>query len=96
MFSTLLPPVMQMCASCGLVMTRSVLKRPSDLISSNVCDSCFSNSASIGKSQITQKKLIRKPGNQEVNRKSETVSTVHGFVASRFVVKTSCQIVNNC
>src|SRR5207237_10126736 len=47
MFSTSLPPATLMCASCGVVITRSVLKSPCDLISSSVCDSCFSNSASI-------------------------------------------------
>src|SRR5690348_4660880 len=47
MFSTLFPPVMQMCASCGLVMIRSVLNNPCDLISSRVWDSWVSNSATI-------------------------------------------------
>jgi len=42
-------------------MTRSVLKRPCDLISSRVWESCFSNSAIIAKPQITHKRLIGKP-----------------------------------
>src|SRR5439155_3908081 len=54
MLSTRLPPVIAMCAACGLVMIRSVLKRPCDLISSSLCETCFSNSATIDESQIKQ------------------------------------------
>src|SRR6266487_3706620 len=53
MFTTRLPPVMAMWASCGLVMTRSVLNRPCDLMSSSVCESCFLNSATICGAEIT-------------------------------------------
>src|SRR6266498_2926019 len=68
MLSTRLPPVIAMCASCGLVMMRSVLKRPCDLISSSVRETCFSNSATISESQITQKILIRKPRSHELSQ----------------------------
>src|SRR5436305_15310019 len=47
MLSTSFPPATLMCASCGVVMIRSVLKSPCDFIYSSVCESCFSNSASI-------------------------------------------------
>src|SRR5437870_3783440 len=54
MLSTRLPPVIAMCASCGVVMMRSVLKRPCDLISSSVWETSFSNSGTIAGPQITQ------------------------------------------
>src|SRR5438876_7718330 len=43
-----------MCAACGVVMIRSVLKRPCNLISSSVWETSFSNSATIDGPQITQ------------------------------------------
>src|SRR5438128_9681960 len=54
MLSTRLLPLIAMCAACGVVMIRSVLKRPFDLISSSVWETSFSNSATIDGPQITQ------------------------------------------
>src|ERR1700746_2859753 len=73
MFRTRLPPLIAMCASCGLVMMRSVLKRPCDFISSSVCETCFSNSATIESTDYTdfaERKRNTKPQNGAAGKRA--------------------------
>src|SRR5713101_7058572 len=66
MLSTRLQPAISILASCGLVMMRSVLKRPCDFISSNVRETCCSNWSNMDSTDYTdfaERKRNTKPQN---------------------------------
>src|SRR6267378_2054108 len=95
MLRTRLPPVIAMFASWGLVMIRSVLKRPCDLISSSVAETWFSNSAVINEPQITR---ISRIGKAIREGKIQLATDEHGFsqiARERFLFSYLCLICVN-
>src|SRR4029077_9171966 len=81
MLMTRLPSATAMCASCGVVMMRSVLKRPCDFISSSVCETCFSNSATIESTDYTdfaERKRKAKPQNGAAGKRATWTGSPEG------------------